>query len=148
MARRTPPATVLFAGWLAAATIVAYPVWIGWDRHHARGYGTVSGPYAAWQITGLVVTLAVLAGLAGWSHRSVSAILVMPVALAVCFAINDQSTDTGDSGNLWMIGDAVIFAASVAGVALVTAGSHAGGGPGAQTSRHRRIKPSLTDCPL
>jgi len=107
------------AGYLAAATVLAYLAWLAWDQHYDEAPdGGLSGPYQAWQVIGLVLTIGLLAVVAGWRQHPILAVIAIPIPLTVCFAV-DWATDTPNQG-LWPIGVALIVTAAIWGVTLVS----------------------------
>ncbi|MDN0200536.1 hypothetical protein [Streptomyces sp. S.PNR 29] len=45
---------------LVGVTLAAWAAWLGWDQHRdVHPDGTTTGPYEAWQVIGLVLTLLV-----------------------------------------------------------------------------------------
>jgi hypothetical protein len=52
-----------------ALTVLAYLAWLGWDQQRNRD-GT--GPYEAWQVVGLALTLALVAAVSSWRSADVA----------------------------------------------------------------------------
>ena len=50
-------------------TVAAYLAWLGWDQQRNPD-GT--GPYEAWQVVGLALTLAVVAAACSWRSADLS----------------------------------------------------------------------------
>lgn len=114
--------TMLAAGEVAFATVAAYLVWVGWDQHNDEAPdGSLSGPYEAWQVVGLVLTLSVIAGASGWKQRPLTAIVVMPLALTLCFAVDAVTDPPEQNDGLWVIGAAMVFVGALFGTAFVAA---------------------------
>jgi hypothetical protein len=105
---------------LAILTAGIYLVWLGWDQRYDVGPGgVVTGPYQAWQVVGLVVGLAALAGFAGWRQRPEVGMVVIPAVMTLCFSV-DAATDSETYGaSLWPIGAALVGGGTLAGAAVV-----------------------------
>ncbi|MEU3059831.1 hypothetical protein AB0P12_20625 [Streptomyces subrutilus] len=64
MRRRLPTSVTAPLGTLllTGVTLAAWAAWLGWDQHRdVHPDGSETGPYAAWQVVGLVLTLLVAA---------------------------------------------------------------------------------------
>lgn len=110
--------TLLAAVLLAAATIGTWAAWLGWQTGYRTDprTGSVSGPYSWWQVAGCVITLAVVAGVAG---RSMSPFLVVPiVAVAFTLAWSAQAAPADESG-LWAVGAFLVLIGTTLGAAVV-----------------------------
>ncbi|MFH8340481.1 hypothetical protein [Streptomyces sp. AM6-12] len=90
--------------------------WLGWDQHKdVRADGTESGPYAVWQVAGLVLTLLVAVCWAA-SRRQV----VGPVAGTTAGLASAAWWDwSDDSTGLFVIGVAMVTLGSLAATVLV-----------------------------
>lgn len=121
---------LLWSTVLGGSVVAAYLAFLGWDQRKDRDpvTGAESGPYAAWQVAGLGVVLAVLAFEAGRRGRPWLASAVIPVALTASFSV-DAATDA-DGDGLWPVGAALVALGSFAGAAVVAAA-------GARISRRR-----------
>ncbi|MZD05310.1 hypothetical protein GTW43_09475 [Streptomyces sp. SID5785] len=115
----------LAAAGLAAA---AWAGWLGWDQtRDVHPDGTVTGPYEAWQVIGLVLTLLVPVGWAAARRHVPAAVLGVPAGLAVA-AFYDWSDD---SSGLFAIGVVLVALGTLAGTAVTTAvitAARSGGG--------------------
>jgi hypothetical protein len=102
-------------------TVAAYLVWLGWDQQRNPD-GT--GPYEAWQVIGLALTLAAVAAVASWRSadlgQSMVAVPLMAAALTVPASI-DWATDKTPDANLWMIGATFLFVGTMLGLWVVAA---------------------------
>ncbi|MEU7567935.1 hypothetical protein [Streptomyces fradiae] len=102
----------------AVAAAVLWAAWLGWDQHRdVHPDGSTTGPYEAWQVIGLVLTL--LAPLY-WaaSHRHVpGAVLGTTTGMTVA-AFVDWSDD---ASGLYMVGVAMVMLGTLATTAA-TAG--------------------------
>ncbi len=123
MRSRMPVAPAILAG-ASAYTVAAYLAWLGWDQEKTRipGSSDLEGPYEAWQVLGLALSLAGLAGLLTWrrtSWGSLCAVAVV-VTLTVAWSI-DAAGQTSIGANLWPIGAAFLLVGSAVGLGLVVA---------------------------
>lgn len=107
---------------IAVLTVLSYLAWLDWDQKKDRIPGTSSfeGPYEAWQVIGLALTLAALAVVASLRRAAVVAGVVIPVVLTIAWSV-DAANAKSFGANLWPIGAAFLAAGSVAGIALVCA---------------------------
>ncbi|MFF5054735.1 hypothetical protein ACFY1S_16305 [Micromonospora sp. NPDC000663] len=104
---------------LAAATVGVWLLWLSWDTGYTADAqaDATSGPYAPWQVVGCVLTLVLLAALAG---TRLSPWLVAPVmTVAFTAAWSWQAASTDDSG-LWPVGAGLVLVAMAAGSTLVS----------------------------
>ncbi|MEU0394868.1 hypothetical protein ABZ208_19235 [Streptomyces sp. NPDC006208] len=103
---------------LAVVTLAVWAAWLGWDQHRdVQPDGTTTGPYEAWQVIGLVLTLL---GPLYWaaSRRYIAgAVLGIPIGLTVA-AYYDWSDD---SSGLFMVGVGMVMVGSLAVTAPVSA---------------------------
>lgn len=107
------PAVLALAGWAA---------WLGWDQHRdVHPDGSVTGPYEAWQVIGLVLTLLAPVYWAASRRSGAGAVFGVPVGLTVA-AYYDWSDD---SSGLFVVGVGMIMLGSlvVTGVASAVIGS-------------------------
>jgi hypothetical protein len=114
---RVLPAALL----LAAATVGTWAAWLSWQTGYRTDpvTETVSGPYSAWQVAGCVVTLAVLAGVAG---RQLHPLLVAPVMATAFTAAWAVPAAAEDESGLWLVGAVLVFAGTAAGTTAVAWG--------------------------
>ncbi|QOV42017.1 hypothetical protein [Streptomyces chromofuscus] len=120
MERRLPrTASDLLTGLaLAGLTAAAWAAWLGWDQHRdVRGDGTTTGPYEAWQVIGLVLTLLPPVYWAASRRHALAAVLGVPLGLTAC-AFLDWSDD---ASGLFMVGVTMVLVGSLAVTAAVTA---------------------------
>jgi hypothetical protein len=106
---------------LAAATVGSWAAWLSWQTGYRTDpvTETVSGPYSWWQVAGCVVSLAVVAGVAG---RWLSPLLIAPV-MAVAFTVAwAVPAAASDETGLWVVGAGLVFAGVAAGAAAVSWG--------------------------
>lgn len=101
---------------LAVMTLAVWAAWLGWDQHRdVQPDGSVTGPYEAWQVIGLVLTLLAPVYWAASRRYIAGAVLGVTVGLTVA-AYYDWSDD---SSGLFMVGVGMIMLGSlvVTGVA-------------------------------
>lgn len=100
------PAVLSLAGWAG---------WLGWDQHRdVQPDGTTTGPYEAWQVIGLVLTLLVPVCWAAYRRHVAGAVLGTTGGLTVA-AFYDWSDD---ASGLFVVGVGMVMVGSLA----VTAG--------------------------
>lgn len=103
------PAVVASAAWAA---------WLGWDQHRdVQPDGTTTGPYEAWQVIGLVLTLLVPVYWAASRHHVAGAVLGTTVGLTAA-AWYDWSDD---SSGLFVVGVGMVMVGSLVLTAAVSA---------------------------
>jgi hypothetical protein len=101
---------------LAVMTLAVWAAWLGWDQHRdVQPDGSETGPYEAWQVIGLVLTLLAPVYWAASRRYITGAVLGVTVGLTVA-AYYDWSDD---SSGLFMVGVGMITVGSlvVTGVA-------------------------------
>lgn len=101
---------------LAVMTLAVWAAWLGWDQHRdVQPDGSETGPYEAWQVIGLVLTLLAPVYWAASRRYIAGAVLGVTVGLTVA-AYYDWSDD---SSGLFMVGVGMIMIGSlvVTGVA-------------------------------
>jgi len=101
---------------LAVMTLAVWAAWLGWDQHRdVQPDGSVTGPYEAWQVIGLVLTLLAPVYWAASRRYIAGAVLGVTVGLTVA-AYYDWSDD---SSGLFMVGTGMTMVGSlvVTGVA-------------------------------
>ncbi|MFS1304327.1 hypothetical protein [Streptosporangium longisporum] len=102
---------------LAVASAVNYLAWLGWDRQRdVAPDGSVSGPYQAWQVAGLVIVLGILAVVAGRRGHPVLGTAAVAVVTWLAWSVDAALSD--DSG-LWVVGSLLLLPALLLGVGLV-----------------------------
>lgn len=107
---------------LAVMTPAVWAAWLGWDQHRdVQPDGSVTGPYEAWQVIGLVLTLLAPVYWAASRRYIAGAVLGVTVGLTAA-AYYDWSDD---SSGLFMVGVGMIMMGSlvVTGVASVVIAS-------------------------
>ncbi|GAA2305854.1 hypothetical protein OKJ48_43400 [Streptomyces kunmingensis] len=125
---------------MAGISAAAWAAWLGWDQHRdVHADGSTTGPYEAWQVLGLVVTL--LAPAVWAASRGHRAATVFGTTAGLTVAAYVDWSD--DSSGLFAVGVALLMLGSLAATATVTAvitamrrGGPRLGGPGG-LSAHR-----------
>ncbi|AKJ15382.1 hypothetical protein ABB07_36570 [Streptomyces incarnatus] len=103
---------------LAGVSVAAWAAWLGWDQHRdVHADGSTTGPYEAWQVIGLVVTLLVPVSWAA-SRRHLVATVLGPTAGLTLATYYDWSDD---SSGLFVIGVGLVMIGSFATTAVVCA---------------------------
>nr|WP_246203754.1 hypothetical protein [Streptomyces tailanensis] len=96
----------------------AWAAWLGWDqRYDVQPDGSVTGPYEAWQVIGLVLTL--LAPLYWAASRNHIADAVLGITAGLTAAAFYDWSD--DASGLFMVGVVLVAAGSFAATTAVTA---------------------------
>ncbi|MEU7067438.1 hypothetical protein [Streptomyces sp. NPDC046161] len=115
--RRKPlsPAPFLMLFLVAAA---AWAAWLGWDQHRdVHPDGSVTGPYEAWQVIGLVLTLPAPVYWAASRQHAVSAVLGTTAGVTAA-AWYDWSDD---SSGLFVIGVGLVMTACLLATSALSA---------------------------
>jgi hypothetical protein len=103
---------------LAAVALAAWAAWLGWDQHRdVHPDGTTTGPYEAWQVIGLVLTLLAPVYWAAARRYIAGAVLGTTVGLTVA-AYYDWSDD---SSGLFMVGVGMVMVGSLVVTAVLSA---------------------------
>ncbi|MET9959526.1 hypothetical protein ABZ128_10665 [Streptomyces sp. NPDC006326] len=91
-------------------SVAAWCAWLGWDQHHdVHPDGSVSGPYAAWQVIGLALTLLAPVYWAASRRRVPQAVLGITTGLTAA-ASYDWSDD---ASGLFMVGVGMVMTVSL-----------------------------------
>lgn len=103
---------------LAALTAGAWAVWLGWDQQRdVHPDGSTTGPYEAWQVIGLVLTL--LAPLYWTATRRHPAVPVVGITAGLTAAAFYDWSD--DASGLFMVGVTMVLAGSLAVTSALSA---------------------------
>ncbi|GAA4316580.1 hypothetical protein GCM10023086_39020 [Streptomyces venetus] len=103
---------------LAGVSTAMWAAWLGWDQHRdAQPDGSTTGPYEAWQVIGLVLTLLVPVCWAASRRSNAGAVLGTTAGLTVA-AFYDWSDD---ASGLFMVGVVLVMVGSLGVTALVSA---------------------------
>lgn len=103
---------------LAVMTLAVWAAWLGWDqKRDVQPDGSVTGPYEAWQVIGLVLTLLAPVYWAASRRYIAGAVLGVPAGLTVaaCYDWSD------DSSGLFMVGVGMVMVGSVVVTGAATA---------------------------
>ncbi|MFE4965761.1 hypothetical protein [Streptomyces sp. NPDC056660] len=110
--------TVLPALASAAVSAAAWAAWLGWDQQYdVRADGSTSGPYEAWQVGGLVLTLLVAVGWTAARGHSAAAVGGTTAGLTLA-AYLDWS---GDASGLFAVGVGLVMVGTFVASAVVSA---------------------------
>ncbi|MET8289225.1 hypothetical protein ACGFWD_04225 [Streptomyces sp. NPDC048448] len=122
---------------LAGVSLAAWAAWLGWDQHRdVQPDGTTTGPYEAWQVIGLVLTLLAPVYWAASRRYIAGAVLGTTAGLTVA-AYCDWSDD---SSGLFMVGVGSVTMGSLVVTAVITVIASAkrqGGRPSGRVSPPR-----------
>ncbi|MFD3493026.1 hypothetical protein ACFWWB_21090 [Streptomyces sp. NPDC058690] len=103
---------------LAALASAVWAAWLGWDQHRdVHPDGSTTGPYEAWQVVGLVLTLLALVYSAASRRYIAGAVLGTTVGLTAA-AYYDWSDD---SSGLFMVGVGMVMVGSLVVTATISA---------------------------
>ncbi|MGJ7415429.1 hypothetical protein AB9128_06160 [Streptomyces cinereoruber] len=103
---------------LAGAAVAMWAVWLGWDqRYDVRPDGSTTGPYEAWQVIGLGLTLLMPVCAAALRGHGAAAVLGPSGGLTLAAAYDWSD----DASGLFVIGVGMIMIGSAAATALVAA---------------------------
>ncbi|AUH44894.1 hypothetical protein [Streptomyces sp. CMB-StM0423] len=106
---------MLSLGLLAGAAAGAWAGWLGWDQEREVRGDIETGPYEAWQVGGLVLTLLVAVVVVAYVRHFVPAVLGSTAGLT--FASYYDWSD--DNSGLFAVGVALILMGTFVGSALV-----------------------------
>lgn len=111
-------ATAVAAAGLAIATAVNYATFLGWDTTKGQDpeTGSVTGPWATWQVVGCVVILLAL-GLWATRRGPAGLVFVVPLVFTACWTVSAAMLDAGDG--LWPIGAALVAIATTIGATFL-----------------------------
>lgn len=102
---------------LAGIAMAAWAAWLGWDQHRdVHPDGSTTGPYAAWQVIGLVLTLVAPVCWAASRRYTVAAVFGTTAGLTVATAYDWSD----DASGLFVIGVAMVAIGSLAVTGLLT----------------------------
>ncbi|CAM5737137.1 hypothetical protein SALBM311S_04130 [Streptomyces alboniger] len=102
----------------AGLSLAAWAAWLGWDQHRdVQPDGSTTGPYEAWQVIGLVLTLLLPVYWAASRRYFAGAVLGTTVGLTVA-AWYDWSDD---SSGLFAVGVGMVMIGTLAVTAAASA---------------------------
>ncbi|MET9378910.1 hypothetical protein ABZX98_33055 [Streptomyces sp. NPDC002992] len=118
--QRVPRLSVLLVPALVAAA--AWAAWLGWDQHRdVHPDGSTTGPYEAWQVIGLVLTVLVPVYWAA-SRRSVEgAVLLTALGVSLGLTVAAAYDWSDDASGLYVIGAGMVMVGSLLVTAAVSA---------------------------
>ncbi|WP_333778037.1 hypothetical protein [Streptomyces sp. IBSBF 3136] len=103
---------------LAALAPALWAAWLGWDQHRdVHPDGSTTGPYQAWQVIGLVLTL--LAAVCWAAYRDYVAGAVLGTTAGLTAAAYVDWSD--DASGLFVIGVGLVMVGTFVGTAVVSA---------------------------
>ena len=107
---------------LAVFSAAMWFAWLGWDHEYHLADGVPQGPYRAWQVVGCALSIVVAAVVAYGAVRRVSAVVPLPLAGTLGFALPwaVDAARTDESG-LWVVGLVLLLAGGFVGLLVVTA---------------------------
>jgi hypothetical protein len=112
---------------LAASSLALWAAWLGWDqRRDIHPDGSTTGPYEAWQVVGLVLTLLAPVCWAAYRRHVTAAVAGTTAGLTVA-AYLDWSDD---ASGLYAIGVGMVMMGTLAATAVVCALIVSAGGGG------------------
>ncbi|MFF7237221.1 hypothetical protein [Streptomyces collinus] len=115
---RKPVAQLVSILALAALAPALWAAWLGWDQHRdVHPDGSTTGPYQAWQVIGLVLTLLAAVGWAAYRDYVAGAVLGTTAGLTAA-AYVDWSDD---SSGLFVIGVGLVMVGTFVGTVVVSA---------------------------
>ncbi|MFE7974275.1 hypothetical protein [Streptomyces shenzhenensis] len=113
----------------AGVAVAVWAAWLGWDQHRdVHPDGSTTGPYEAWQVTGLVLTLLVL--VYGAVSRGHVAGAVFGTTVGLTAAASYDWSD--DASGLFMVGVVLVMLGSLVGTAIVSSAIALAGRDGGQ----------------
>ncbi|MGW0211399.1 hypothetical protein ACWDZ8_38650 [Streptomyces sp. NPDC003233] len=102
---------------LTGVSLAAWAAWLGWDQQRdVHPDGSTTGPYEAWQVIGLVLTLLAPVCWAA-SRRHLAGAVLGPTLGLTLAAFYDWSDD---SSGLFIIGVGLVMIGSLVTTALVS----------------------------
>jgi FtsH-binding integral membrane protein len=103
---------------LAGVSFALWAAWLGWDQQRdVQADGSTTGPYEAWQVGGLVLSLLVPVYWAASRQHAAAAVAGTTAGLTLA-AYGDWSDD---AGGLFMVGVTLVMLGSLAATAAVSA---------------------------
>ncbi|WP_329389323.1 hypothetical protein OG625_35875 [Streptomyces sp. NBC_01351] len=101
----------LLTALLAGVAMAAWAAWLGWDQHRdVHPDGSTTGPYEAWQVIGLVLTLLVPVSWAAFRNHVAAAVVGTTAGLTIAAAYDWSDDATG----LFGVGVALVLIGSLA----------------------------------
>lgn len=102
---------------LAGVAVAAWAAWLGWDQHRdVHPDGSTTGPYEAWQVIGLGLTLLAPVCWAAFRDRAVGAVIGTTAGLTVAAAYDWSD----DASGLFVIGVGLVAMGTLAVTSAVS----------------------------
>lgn len=107
--------------WAAVATAIAasltYFAWLRWDRQRDINPVTQesTGPYEVWQVIGVALVLALLAGIVAWKGHPIVAVVVISLTFTTCWSFGAATDPNVVGANLWPIGAVMVLVGCLSG---------------------------------
>ncbi|MFD3512598.1 hypothetical protein [Streptomyces sp. NPDC058657] len=116
--QRKPLPELLSATAMALLALGAWAAWLGWDQtRDVHPDGSSTGPYEAWQVIGLVLTLLIPLYWAAARRHLVAAVLSIPLGLTLATYVDWSD----DASGLFVIGVLMTLLGSLATTGIATA---------------------------
>ncbi|GAA4856431.1 hypothetical protein [Kitasatospora terrestris] len=114
---RSKPLNPVSALLLALVPMAAWAAWLGWDQlRDVHADGSETGPYEAWQVIGLLLTLLPAVCWAAYRRRVADAVVGTTGGLVAAVGY-----DWWDDGGILLVGLGMIAAACLGATVLVSA---------------------------
>ncbi|MFD3665285.1 hypothetical protein ACFWVF_32575 [Streptomyces sp. NPDC058659] len=102
---------------LAGVGVAAWAAWLGWDQHRdVHPDGSTTGPYEAWQVLGLALTLLAPVCWAAFRDRAVGGVIGTTAGLTVAAAYDWSD----DASGLFVIGVGLVMMGTLAVTSAVS----------------------------
>ncbi|MFH8774008.1 hypothetical protein ACIF83_09685 [Streptomyces sp. NPDC085866] len=103
---------------LAGVSLALWAAWLGWDQHRdVHPDGSTTGPYEAWQVIGLVLTLLAPVCWAAYRRYRTGAVLGTTAGLTVAAGFDWSD----DASGLFMVGVGMVMIGSFVVTSVVSA---------------------------
>jgi len=105
---------------VAAASVLAWYGWMGWDHEYQTdAQGVPSGPYQAWQVIGSALTVVATLVVAVLALRGPIR-LAVPLVATLAYAVAWSASANDDTTGLWMVGLGFLVIGAGSTLALLT----------------------------
>jgi hypothetical protein len=111
----------------AVVTTIDYLAWLGWHRApNFDAAGHLYGPYRGWQVTGLVVVLALLTIVSVATTRVPAWRLCVTISgvMTIRYSLDSSGDPQEFNDGLWPFGAALVALAAAAATTAVSYGTH------------------------
>ncbi|MQY13070.1 hypothetical protein SRB5_32100 [Streptomyces sp. RB5] len=103
---------------LTAVAAASWAAWLGWDQHRdTHADGTETGPYAAWQVIGLALTLLLPLLWSATHGHATAAVLGITSGLALASYVDWSD----DASGLYVIGVALLTVGTLTATGVIAA---------------------------